>query len=130
VKPENHWKAYVIVRIFDVTVKKAWTTQGWLVTFDLALDKTVVKSYISDAKTCSGLSKLSSDEPLLNHRRSCSYTPKELLALNGHFLVVDLCLGEGEGFHLFLSYLAIFKPFKSGTHEKLEFLTDDLRIRL
>jgi hypothetical protein len=113
--------------------KKHGQPRDGLVTFGLVLDQTVVNRYISDAEICLGLSKLSSDEHLLNHRRSCSYTLKELLAFNRYFPVVDLCLGEGEGFHLFLSYTAmhlIFKLFKSGTPKKLEFLTDDLHIRL
>lgn len=108
------------------------TTEDYAQYIALVLDKTVVKRYISSAEICLGLLKLSSDEPLLNHRRSCSYTPKELLALNGYFPVVDLRLGVGEGFHLFLSHTAmhfIFKLFKLGSPKKLELLTDDLRIR-
>ena len=98
-KPENRWKAYMIAHISDdVTLKEACTIWGWQVTFDLVLDKIVIKRYISDTEICLGFSELSSDEPLLSHERSRSYTPKELLALNGYFPAVDLRLGEEEGF--------------------------------
>jgi hypothetical protein len=62
----------------------------------------------------------------------CSIT-NELLALNEYFPAVDLRLGEGEWFHLFLSYTAKhfdLKLFKSGTPKVLKLLTDDLRTRL
>jgi hypothetical protein len=135
VKPENRWKVYMIVRIFhDVPVGKACTTRGIASQPpDLVLDKIVVKRYISDAEICSGFSSLPSDEPLLNHKRSCTYAPKELLALSGYFPAVDLRLGEGERLNLFLSYTVMhffLKLFKSGTPKELEFLTDDLRIRV
>jgi hypothetical protein len=68
-KPENRWKVYMVARIFDdVTVEKACTTRGYLVTFDFVLGTIIVKGYISDAEICSGFSNLSSDEPLLNHK--------------------------------------------------------------